>query len=135
MGSIFDVGPVAAVYFSIADLPAPFVSHASSSPGTPFLKAASACLMWHLFAAAQALAKFLRLPSEHLRSSLVAGAHPGSSPPIGSPGPAWETPSPKVSRHRPPMVITRSRFMRPPPLACVSAALRHDAPGRVSSAK
>src|SRR5438128_6243444 len=78
----------AASNFSLADLPAPFVSQASSSPGARFLKAASACLMWHLIAAAQAFPKLLRLPSEHLRSSLVAGAHPGSSPPIGSPGAA-----------------------------------------------
>ena len=38
----------AASSFSLADLPAPFVSQTSSSWGAAFLKAASACLMWHL---------------------------------------------------------------------------------------
>src|SRR2546428_11968686 len=84
--------PRAVFSFSRADFPVGPFSHGSSLLGVP-LKARSACLMWHLITAPQALQTALRAPFEHLREVLLSGAQPGSSPPKGSPGAASATPA------------------------------------------
>src|SRR2546428_10200879 len=53
--------------FFLADLPAPFVSQASSSLGAGFFKAPMGCFMLDLIVALLALTKGLRFQSFHLR--------------------------------------------------------------------
>src|SRR5439155_3172704 len=67
----------AASYFPLAA-----DSHASSSNEADlFLKAASACLRWHLITVPIILLGAFTIASPHLRWSFESGGQPGSSPP------------------------------------------------------
>src|SRR2546428_11843936 len=67
----------AASYFPLAA-----DSHASSSNEADlFLKAASACLAWHLITVPIILLSAFTIASPHLRWSFESGGQPGSSPP------------------------------------------------------
>src|SRR5207249_10749050 len=70
----------AASYFPLAA-----DSHASSSNEADlFLKAASACLVWHLITVPIILLSAFPMASPHLRWPLESGGRPGSSPPKAS---------------------------------------------------
>src|SRR5207253_33468 len=108
----------------------------------------SAIFLWHLITARMAVPKALLSASPHFRvaatppdgSSLVCGTQPVSSLAHDTPDPpslqskCWPavggaaTAAPAATRKNPPMTDPRSRFMRPPPLAYISAKCAADRP-------